>query len=336
MEKYMPKGYHHLTHYQRCQIGALKESGFSHGKIAQKLKVHKSSISRELKRNSSSDKKKYQYDHAQSLAGDRRSKASQAPNKMTPALIFLIVTALRERWSPEQICGRLALEEGPSISHESIYKLVWKDKKEGGILWQCLRHRGKKYNKRKGKTSGRGLIPDRVDIDERPKIVEAKERIGDWEGDTIEGANHKGSILSLVDRKSKYTFLEALKRRQATAVTKAVSRVATQMRKGGEIHTITLDNGKEFAQHKKISKRTGAMCYFAKPYHSWERGLNEHTNGLVRQYLPKGTEFTNLQNKDVKRIQKFLNTRPRKVLGYKTPEEVFFNVPISRRVALHS
>ena len=135
------------------------------------------------------------FKQAQSAAVDRRSKASRIPRKLTPEMISLATDGLKKYWSPQQICGRLLLEGGPLISHESIYKLIWKNKRENGILWTYLRHKGKKYHKRKGKTSGRGLIPNRVDIEERPKIVEMKARIGDWEGDTIEGAGHKGAIL---------------------------------------------------------------------------------------------------------------------------------------------
>ena len=325
-------GYHHLTQHERCQISVLKESDFSITQISQKLKINKSSVSRELKRNRFL--RSYDPEEAQKLASQRRSKASQHPKKMTPMLLSFIEADLKNFWSPEQISGRLKLERGPSISHESIYCYIWKDKKNGGTLWENLRHKAKKYNRRKGKTAGRGLIPNRIDIDQRPKIVEEKSRIGDWEGDTIEGANHKGAILSLVDRKSKYTFLRPLKRRQAEAVLLSVSSLKNKMSQGGQIHTFTWDNGKEFAKHIQITKRTGALCYFAKPYHSWERGLNEHTNGLVRQFLPKGTKFTNLEKKDVIIIEKFLNNRPRKVLDYRTPKEVFFDAPIFVRVAL--
>ncbi len=316
-------GYHHLTQNQRCQISILRKSDFSITHIAQKLNLHKSSVSRELKRNCKSES--YNPEEAQKRSSSRRSKASQKVTKMSPYMALLIVDGLLKFWSPEQISGRLKLEGGTEISHESIYKYIWKDKKNGGTLWKNLRHRAKKYNRRKGKASGRGLIPNRVDIDQRPKIVEEKNRIGDWEGDTIEGAHHKGAILSLVDRKSKFTFLVPLKRRQAESVTKAVSSIKNKMRIGGPIRTITWDNGKEFSQHSKITKQTGALCYFATPYHSWERGLNEHTNGLVRQFLPKGTEFINLKKKEVILIENLLNSRPRKVLNFRTPEEVFFD-----------
>lgn len=180
------------------------------------------------------------------------------------------------------------------------------------------------------------MIPNRVDISQRPKIVEEKSRIGDWEGDTIIGANHQGAILTLVDRATKYCLMEKLNSKQASEVNKAVERLKTEMERGGPIHTITWDNGKEFAGHEIISELTGGDCYFATPYHSWERGLNEHTNGLIRQDIPKGTEFKNVTNDEIKKIQKMLNTRPRNVLKYKTPEEAFLGIPITSIVALHS
>src|SRR5271170_6546202 len=188
-------------------------------------------------------------------------------------------------------------------------------------LYVQLRHHGKKYNKRKGKTSGRGLIPNRVDIDQRPAIVAEKSRIGDWEADTIIGAGHQGAIMSHVERKSKYTKLAKLPDNSANSVVKASRRILLPL--ASRVETITYDNGKEFASHAEIVAALGAKSYFAKPYHSWERGLNEHTNGLFRQYFPKGTDFSTLSNADVQRVENKLNSRPRKILGYQTPREVF-------------
>ena len=238
----------------------------------------------------------------------------------------------QEQWSPDQISGRLAKDGIAFISHERIYQHIWKDKKNGGKLHLHLRHSGKKYNKRKNNNSGRGLIPNRVDIDQRPAIVAEKSRIGDWEADTIIGANHKGVVMSHVERKSKYTKLAKLPNKSADSVARACARVLLPL--ADRIETITYDNGKEFASHAEIVASLGAQSYFAKPYHSWERGLNEHTNGLFRQYFPKGTDFAILSDADVQRVEDELNSRPRKILGYQTPREVFFiaqNLP----VALH-
>jgi len=194
---------------------------------------------------------------------------------MTPDLVELVEEKLtQEQWSPDQISGRLAKDGVAFISHERIYQHVWKDKKDGGTLYLHLRHSGKKYNKRKGKNSGRGLIPNRVDIDQRPSIVAAKSRIGDWEADTIIGAHHRGAVMSHVERKSKYTKLARLPDNTADSVVQACARVLLPL--ADRIETITYDNGKEFASHVEIATSLGSLSYFAKPYHSWERGLNEH------------------------------------------------------------
>jgi len=233
----------------------------------------------------------------------------------------MIEERILEGWSPEQIAGRFKLA-GNSISHETIYRHIWKDKSSGGSLYKHLRHSGKKYNKRSSVAAGRGHIPNRVDIDERPKIVEQKTRIGDWEGDTIIGAKHQGAIVSLVDRCSKFTVLKKIDRKTAKAFTKAAVEKLGGLSLLLLVITITLDNGKEFADHVTIADKLGAKVYFAKPYHAWERGLNEHTNGLIRQYLPKSTDFTQVSDEMVQEIEDKLNNRPRKILGYKTPMEV--------------
>src|ERR1700720_3542603 len=327
----MPEGYLHLTCEQRCQIYALLQSGHSQAHIARKIGVDPSTISRELVRNSGA--RGYSFKQAHEKASHRRKEASDKPRKLTPDLVELIEEKLtRERWSPDKTRGRLGRDGVAFISHELIYQHVWKDKKDGGALHLHLRHSGKKYNKRKGKTSGRGLIPNRVDIDQRPSIVAEKSRIGDWEADTIIGANHRGAVMSHVKRKSKYTKLAKLADNSADSVLQACARVLLPL--ADRIQTITYDNGKEFASHAKIATSLRALCYFAKPYHAWERGLNEHTNGLVRQYFQKGSDLSMLSDADVQRVEDKLNSRPRKILGYQTPREVFFNAN-NPRVALH-
>lgn len=317
----MPKGYRHLTYDKRCQIYALLKSGCAKTEIAQLLGVHRSTITKELKRNTGG--KGYRYLQAQAKASARRAAASGAPRKMKPGLVREIEEKLtQEQWSPDQISGWLKRQGRAFVSCERIYRHIWKDKKNGGELWRHLRHSGKKYNKRKGKNSGRGLIPGRVDIAERPAIANEKRRIGDWEGDAIIGRSPKRAILTHVDRKSKYTKLAILPDKSAASVQKACA--ASLLPIASKIETITYDNGKEFAGHAQIAARLGAHIYFAKPYHAWERGLNEHTNGLVRQYFPKGSDFSTLNPADVQRVEDKLNSRPRKALGYKTPSEVFF------------
>src|SRR5271154_3058340 len=238
----MPEGYLHLTCEQRCQIYALLQSGHSQADIARKIGVDPSTISRELVRNTGACG--YRFKQAHEKASQRRKEASDKPRKMTPDLVELIEEKLtREQWSPDQISGRLAKDGVACISHERIYQHVWKDKKDGGKLYLHLRHSGKKYNKRKGKNSGRGLIPNRVDIDQRPSVVAAKSRIGDWEADTIIGANHRGAVMSHVERKSKYTKLAKLPDKSADSVVQACARVLLPL--ADRIETITYDNGKD-------------------------------------------------------------------------------------------
>ncbi|MGB9163788.1 MAG: IS30 family transposase [Rhodomicrobium sp.] len=317
----MPKGYRHLTYDKRCQIYALLKSGCAKTEIAQLIGVHRSTITKELKRNTGG--KGYRYIQAQEKAAARRAAASGAPRKMKPGLVREIEEKLtQEQWSPDQISGWLKRQGRAFVSCERIYRHIWKDKRNGGDLWRHLRHSGKKYSRRKGRNSGRGLIPGRVDIAEWPAIVAEKRRIGDWEGDAIIGRSLKGAILTHVDRTSKYTKLAILPNRSAASVQKACD--VSLLPIAHKIKTITYDNGKEFAGHAQIAAKLAAQIYFAKPYHSWERGLNEHTNGLVRQYFPKGSDFSTLATADVQRVEDKLNSRPRKVLGYKTPSEVFF------------
>src|ERR1700719_3308036 len=327
----MPEGYLHLTCEQRCQIYALLRSGHTQSHIAHQIGVDPSAIGRELVRNSGA--RGYRFKQADEKASLRRHQASGTPRKMTPAVVAVIEEKLtQQQWSPEQISGRLAQEGVATISHESIYRHVWNDKKDGGNLYLHLRHSGKKYNKRKGRNSGRGLIPNRVDIDQRSAIVATKSRIGDWEADTIIGARHQTAVMSHVERRSKFTKLAKLPDKSANSVVQACRRVLLPL--ADRIETITYDNGKEFASHIKIATSLGALSYFAKPYHAWERGLNEHTNGLVRQYFPKGSDLSMLCDADVQRVEDKLNSRPRKILGYQTPREVFSNTK-KLRVALH-
>ena len=257
----MPEGYLHLTCEQRCQIYALLQSGHSQAHIARQIGVDPSTISRELVRNTGA--RGYRFKQAHEKASQRREEASDKPRKMTPDLVELIEEKLtQEQWSPDQISGRLAKDGVAFISHERIYQHVWKDKKDGGTLYLHLRHSGKKYNRRKGRNSGRGLIPNRVDIDQRPPIVAAKSRIGDWEADTIIGANHKGVVMSHVERTSKYTKLAKLPDKNADSVVQACARVLLPL--ADRIETITYDNGKEFASHAQIATslraRTNRSC----------------------------------------------------------------------------
>ena len=313
----MAKSYKHLTHDQRCQIHTLKERGDSLAEIARILCVHRSTITRELQRNSGA--RGYDYKKAHQKAQDRRKKSHYL--KMTPKMILVIEEKIKIDWSPEQIAGWLKKQGREHVSYETIYKHVWADKKKGGTLYKHLRHSGKKYNKRSKGTAGRGCIPGRIDIMERPKIVEEKIRLGDWELDTIIGAERRGAIVSAVDRVAKLTKLAKVLHKTKEEVNAALLRKLQPIRKF--VLTATSDNGKEFSGHEEISAALQASFYFATPYHSWERGLNEHTNGLVRQYFPKGTNFDDVSEEDVERVEALLNNRPRKSLGFETPLEAF-------------
>jgi len=314
----MPKGYFHLTYEQRCQICTLKRRGDSAAEIAKELGVDRSTIRREVMRNS--EKKGYRYKQAHEKSRKRRAEVPHPNIKMTPERILLINEDLRLQWSPVQISGRLK-RQGINISHETIYKYIWWNKRRGGALYKELRHHGKKYNKRSKGTAGRGCIPNRIDIDQRPAIVEKKTRFGDWELDTIIGAEHNGAIVSMVERTSKLTKLVKVSHKTANLVAQAL---LERLRPFKEfVYTLTSDNGKEFVNHQIVSLELEAGFYFAKPYHSWERGLNEHTNGLVRQYFPKGKRFDEVSSEDLKNVEFLLNNRPRKVLDFETPQEVF-------------
>ncbi len=315
----------HLSYEERCQIYAHLQNRLSKRKIAILMGRNPSVISREIRRNSG--KRGYRFKQAHSMAIKRRVDANSNPSKMTSSTIVLIKKILEKNdASPVQISGFLRKNHGIIISHESIYTYIWKDKKMGGCLYFHLRHKAKKYNKRKGKKAGRGLIPNRVDIEKRPAIVEQKKRFGDFELDTIVGANHKGAIVSAVDRATKYTVLGLVTQANVNNVNKVLLTRFRKIAKKGLINTFTADNGKEFSGHEKIVKILGGAFFFAKPYHSWERGLNEHTNGLVRQYFPKGTDFTKLTHSEIANVEKKLNSRPRKILNFKTPSEMFFEL----------
>ena len=295
----MSKHYHHLTYEQRCQIFTLKQRGDSNSLIAELLNVDRSTIYRELIRNKG--RKGYCFNQAHHNYSTRRKKTKKA-RKMTPELISKITEKLNIQWSPEQISGWLKMKKYlNAVSHETIYQYIWKDKKLGGSLYKNLRHRGKLYNKRSKNSNGRGCIPNRISIDKRPDIVEKKIRIGDWELDTIIGKNHNGAIVSMVDRASKFTKLVLVKTKTSNEVEQAIVSALWPFR--NYVFTLTADNGKEFSKHQKISTFLKTDFFFATPYHSWERGLNEHTNGLVRQYFPKSTDFTNVTQEQVDEVQ---------------------------------
>ena len=311
--------YTQLTQEQRYQIYAFMKAHFSKTNIASEIGVHKSTVSREMKRNRG--KKGYRPKQAHCMSVERRTKANKFV-KLTPPVIALINECIRQDFSPEQISGFLSRMHYLRISHETIYQHILNDKTKGGTLYRHLRLSHKKRRKRYGSHDRRGQIQGRVSIDERPAIVDARERIGDWEIDTIIGKKHKGALLTLVERKTKLTLIRKLEKKQADLVAEAAIHLLKPYKE--TVCTITSDNGQEFAHHKYIKEHLKTTVYFAHPYHAWERGLCENTNGLIRQYFPKGMSFETITDEHVYVAMNRLNNRPRKTLGYKTPNEVFF------------
>ena len=309
--------YHQLTEHQRYQIYALKKVGHDQQTIAATVEVSPSTISRELRRNRGQRGYRPRQAHQQTLMR-RRQKAKVT--KMTPEVIKQIEAALRQEWSPEQIAGRLQATDGLRLSPERIYQHIRADQAAGGTLYQHLRHNQKKRKKRYGKADARGQIKDRVSIDQRPAIVDRKSRIGDWEIDLVMGGKRTGALVSLVERRSRYTLLDKVASKQAEAVAETTIGLLTPHKAHTE--TITADNGKEFAHHVRIGQTVEAAVYFAHPYHAWERGLNENTNGLIRQYVPKGMALDALSDAQVHHIMNRLNHRPRKGLAFQTPHEI--------------
>lgn len=313
----MPQTYTRLTEDERYQIYEDKFMGLSHRQIAKKLNRHHSTIYREIARN-------------KGLRGYRPRQAHQFSQqrhllkpkhiKMTAEIRRLVSKCIKKDWSPEQIQGRLRQEGYPMVCYSTIYRFIQDDKASGGQLYKHLRH-PRPYKKRTGKPEGRGQIIGRISIDERPDIVDQKVRLGDWEADTVIGKGHKGVLVTLSERVSKKTLIARVQSKHAAGVTAAI--VGLLKPEKSNLHTITFDNGKEFAYHKQISKALDIDGYFAHPYHSWERGLNENHNGLIRQYLPKGMVLDQVTDKEIHTIQEKLNNRPRKTLGYKTPNEVY-------------
>ncbi len=310
-----------LTQKKRYHIWASLKRGVTQKEIAKTIGVHPSTICREIQRNKDSITQEYHYAFAQTKA-QRRQQSKTKYTVFTSKVKTYIKNKLKEDWSPEQIAGRMKIDIGLSLCHETIYRYIYYNKFRGGRLYKHLRHKNKKYHKRSSIYKRRGIIIDRISIDKRPKIVEKKNRIGDFEIDTVIGRHHIGALVTVVDRKSKFTLIKKVESKKAEEVTKALIEMLLPLKPITK--TITSDNGKEFAYHKKVSEALNTNFYFAHPYSSWERGLNEHTNGLIRQYLPKKTEFTQVSKEEIITIQDKLNHRPRKVLNYRTPYEVFF------------
>ncbi|HAS3439142.1 TPA: IS30-like element ISAeca1 family transposase [Vibrio cholerae] len=306
--------YQQLTEGLRYQIACLRDHGLSQARIAKQLGVHPSTISRELRRNCAGQA--YQPQQAHQLATARRLTSQK---RTVPSdTIDFVCMALVADWSPEQISGVGDMINCP-VSHEWIYRYVARDKANGGTLYRHLRQGHKRY--RKGKNSKRSVIPNPVSIDERPAIVNERSRVGDWEVYTVLGKQGSGAIVSLLERKSRLYLVQYVPSKTASAVADTIISMLKPYQ--AHVHTITADNGSEFVEHERVAAELEAQVYFAHPYSAWERGQNENSNGLLRQYVPKGSDLSVVTAEALSAVEKRLNFRPRKCLGFKQPQVVF-------------
>ena len=312
--------YRQLSPEERYMLATLRKQGFNKSQIARALGRHRCTIGRELRRNSTRSDGRYRASTAQERTNGRRSR-SRRNRRFTAAEIALVEDLLRKQWSPEQVSGHLAREGRLSISHETIYRHVWRDKMAGGTLYTQLRGARKRRRKRYGAYDSRGRLAGKRMISERPPEVEARQVVGHWEADTVMGAGSKDCVVTLVERKTGLLLVGKLADRTKESFNRRVIRLIR--RHEGAFKTITADNGTELHGYERVERLTGALFYFARPYHSWERGSNENANGLLRQYLPKGMSMAGLTQHQCNAIVHQLNTRPRKRLGFRTPLECF-------------
>jgi IS30 family transposase len=300
-------------------LAALRRQGYNKSQIARELGRHRSTVCREVRRNSTRADGHYRAFTAQERTNGRRSRSRR--NLRFSAEDFALIDGLLCRqWSPEQVAGHLARTGRLSVSHETIYRHVWRDKKEGGLLHTHLRGARKRRRKRYGAYDSRGRLAGKRLIAERPPEVETRQQVGHWEADTVMGTGTKDCVATLVERKTGLVLIGKLADRTAGSLSRRLTRL---IRGAGHVETVTADNGTEFHDYARVERLTGSAFYFARPYHSWERGSNENANGLVRQYLPKGSSMAGLSQQQCNAIARKLNTRPRKRLGFRTPLECF-------------
>jgi transposase, IS30 family len=324
--------YSHFSSCERFTLYRLRTTeNLSMSIIAKRMKRSKSSISRELRRNRI-NVTLYLPDTAQTKMATRRQASKQLFMSVSDSTINEIKQRLELYHSPEQLSGRLKYEGLESISHETIYQMVYANHQGLGKYQQYLRQGQKQRRRRKGLYQKRGTIPGRVGIEHRPTIADEKTQIGHWESDTVIGVNHTGIIVTHVDKASKYLLAGLAKNKTVQQINQVTMGLFEHIEQGFR-KTMTLDNGREFCGHQKLADVLGLQCFFANPYHSWERGLNEHTNGLLRQFFPKGTNFKIVKPEALQRAVDLINHRPRKSLDYQTPYEVFYPQP-SAPVAL--
>ena len=301
-------------------LAALRRQGYNQSRIAQALGRHRSTVCREVRRNGTRADGRYRAFTAQERTNSRRSR-SRRNSRFTARDFALVDELLRRQWSPEQVAGYLRRTGQLLISHETVYRHIWRDKREGGTLYTHRRGARKRRRKRYGAADSRGRLAGKRMIGERPAEVETRSHVGHWEADTVAGSGARDCVVTLVERKSGLVLIGKLADRTAKGLSRrAISLIA---RHAARVETVTADNGTAFHDYQRIERHTGVVFYFARPYHSWERGSNENANGLIRQYLPKGKSMAGITQHQCHAIARKLNTRPRKRLGFKTPLECF-------------
>ena len=315
--------YKHLSREERYSISILRSKGESCSSIAATLRRSPATIRREFKRNATANGG-YRYEHAHKQASTRSANATCRASKVCEvSWSFAKKKLVNEQWSPEQIAGELKDRGMKPISHETIYLSIYQDRKNFGSLHKHLRHKVRSYKNRSLKNDKRGRITNQISIDLRPAEVDQRLSIGHWEIDTIVGKPSGNVLVTMVERCSRYTLIARAENKSAEAVSLALLKRLAPIR--NKVETLTYDNGKEFAKHLFIDDILESQGYFAHPYSSWERGLNENTNGLIRQYFPKRTDFGKITDQAIAIVEAKLNRRPRKCLDRKTPNYTFFN-----------
>ena len=322
----MRKPYNHLCEEERNVIYRMNKAKKGQQEIADAIGTTQPTISKELSRNRG--QRGYRAKQAHQKATKRKNAKCSRPHVIVGEIEKEVVERLNRKHSPKQISGKLR-KSGVSVSAEAIYQFIFKDKREGGLLYMNLRINGKRRYRRRAKNKRKGKILNRVGIEKRPKALELRARYGDWEVDLIEGTKGSGFMLSLYERKSHLGLLVHMKTKGAKSTAKAIIKAL----RGYRVRTLTYDNGLEFANHEEVSKALGSKAYFCNPYHSWEKGGVENYNGLVRQYYPKGSSFSEIDIRELARNEKEINERPRETLGFKSPSELLYHLRVKEEKA---
>jgi transposase, IS30 family len=313
-------GYHQLAQGERYAMARMMRRGYSYREIARVLSRSVSTISREKKRNATQHDGRYRAEKAQQYAMARRSR-TRKQDQYSQQEWEQVAGLVERKWSPEQIAGRAHVMRKRCMSKETIYRYIRRERRAGGQIWRHLRIMSKYGRKRRGSPATRGRLVGKRHISERPRAVELRVRVGHWEGDTVMGSDLRHCVLTMVERVSGYVIIKKLTARTKEQAAAALKQAIQEVR--SKVRTITLDNGTEFHDYEEVEAQCAVKFYFATPYHSWERGTNENTNGLIRQYLPKGMCMRHVTQAECDTIAAELNNRPRRRLGFKTPSERF-------------